>query len=131
MKGISEIIATILMLMITIGVSGTAYLFINNIFTQQSQGIEVLDAYCAHIGGITNSTILIRNAGTGSINTSAITVVQLEPVSTVDVKWDSTLVASGNTVTLYDECEGSGSRVCTYRVVPPQGRSVSVPLRCT
>ncbi len=69
MKGISEVIATILMLMITLALAGSAYLFINNAFTQQTAVVLGIDeATC--VGAKIN--IVIRNDGTSQ--SSAITV---------------------------------------------------------
>ena len=63
MKGISEIIATILMLMITLAISGTAYIFISGAFTSQIQGLEVVDAYCQD-GSPDVVNLIMRNLGT-------------------------------------------------------------------
>jgi len=65
MKGISTVIATILMLMITIALAGTAYLYISGVFTQQTQGLEIVDAFC--VGG-KDAVITIRNVGTTDIS---------------------------------------------------------------
>lgn len=130
MKGISEIIATILMLMITLAVSGTAYLFISGALTQQLQGIEVIDAFC--IQGIDdNSSIILRNIGTTSVSTADIKVIQVSPVSTTELRWEFATVSPSATVTVYDLCESTGSRVCSYRIIPPVGRSTSAPVRCS
>ncbi|MBI2005166.1 MAG: hypothetical protein HYS80_00180 [Candidatus Aenigmarchaeota archaeon] len=65
MKGISTVIATILMLMITIALAGTAYLYISGAFTQQTQGLELVDAYC---NNRVNAVISVRNVGTTDIS---------------------------------------------------------------
>ncbi len=131
MKGISEIIATILMLMITLGVSGTAYLFISGTLTQQSQGIEIVDAFCSVQGSTETTNILVRNLGTSDVNSSKISVVQTAPSTTVSLTWSANIIEPGKTVTLYDTCEGSGSRSCIYRIVPPAGRSILATVSCT
>ena len=47
MKGVSAIIATILLLMITIGLAGTAYVYISGMMTGKiSKAISVIDAKC-------------------------------------------------------------------------------------
>lgn len=59
-KGISTVIATILMLMITIGLGGTAYLFISGTFTSKTAAtFEVIDEV--------NGIVTIRNSGTETI----------------------------------------------------------------
>ncbi len=80
MKGISTVIATILMLMITIALSGTAYLYISGAFTQQTAAvIDVLDAVCS--GAAITTTVV--NQGTAPI--SAVTVTPLRPDGTATV----------------------------------------------
>jgi len=68
MKGISTIIASILLVIITISLAGTAYLFIGGVLTgQTSKIIKLLDAK-AH-------TIIIQNLGTESISSDEIRVL--------------------------------------------------------
>jgi len=133
MKGISEIIATILMLMITLGISGTAYIFISGAFTQQTQGLEVVDAYCIkEVNGKDNATLLVRNLGTVAINKGSINVVQTTPSTATDVKWSvATTIAPGTSASMYDECEGTGSRSCIYRIIPAIGRSIIASISCS
>ncbi len=131
MKGISEIIATILMLMITIGLAGTAYLFISAVFSRGMQGIEIVDAFCIkETTGKDNSTIVVRNLGTTSIDKSSISVVQTSPVSTTEVRWTPDTITPGSVATMYDECEGSGSRTCIYRIMSSAGRSIVAAISC-
>jgi flagellin-like protein len=48
-KGISEIIATILMLMITIGLAGTAFIYISSFLQSRTQkGINLIDISCSN-----------------------------------------------------------------------------------
>lgn len=71
MKGISTVIATILMLMITIALAGTAYLYISGTFTQQTAVVlEFTEATC------TGDPIVptVQNSGTaqsGTVTVSA------------------------------------------------------------
>ena len=71
MKGISTVIATILMLMITIALAGTAYLYISGTFTQQTAVVlEILDATCSG----DPISVTVQNSGTavaGAITVSA------------------------------------------------------------
>jgi len=68
MKGVSAIIATILMLVITIGLAGTAYVYISGMLTGKTgTTISILDYTCT-IG--TNGriiTMVISNDGTDNI----------------------------------------------------------------
>lgn len=75
-KGISTIIATIILLVITIGLAGTAYIFISNMLQSHfSKTINLLDVDCnpstptqAYI------TIILSNDGTMNITDSEILV---------------------------------------------------------
>ena len=130
MKGISEIIATVLMLMITLAISGTAYLFISGALSQQTQGLELLDAFCIQ-GTADNSSIFLRNLGTNPVTTSDIRIIQISPVSTTELRWESPTIPPGATVIVYDVCEGDGPRKCEYRIIPPVGRSLSTRVSCS
>ena len=66
MKGISTIIATILMVVITIGLVSVAYLYLSGLITgATAQNIALLDAYCDATPN--NIYVLLKNDGTTSI----------------------------------------------------------------
>jgi len=77
MKGISSIIASILLLIITIGLAGTAYLFISGMLTGSiSKTINVLDISCIPVGPNQNKiTIILSNVGTMNISDSELIVM--------------------------------------------------------
>lgn len=124
MKGISPIIATILMLMITIALAGTAYLYISGAFERQIQGIELVDSYCT--GGTVS--FVIRNLGTTPITT--LTCSQTAPAGDT-CSFSGVNIAPGGTQTLTDTCSGSGGRSCVYRITPPVGRSIQATVFCS
>ncbi len=65
MKGVSAIIATILMLIITIGLAGTAYVYISGIMTgRTAKTISLMDASCS--GG--DIVIVIANDGSLTVD---------------------------------------------------------------
>jgi flagellin-like protein len=74
MKGISAVIATILMLMITIALAGTAYLYITGVFTSRTGVVLSVEqaTSCAVSNG--NITVWIRNDGTGVASVSSVTI---------------------------------------------------------
>jgi flagellin-like protein len=126
MKGISTVIATLLMLMITIALAGMAYMYISGVFTMQTQGIELVDAYC--VGN--NVTMVVRNIGTAPIPAGNITCAQTAPETNCTASLSSTL-NPGSTATLTDSCGGSGARTCSYRLIPLiGGRPVTVNVPC-
>ncbi len=70
-KGVSAIIATILLLMITIGLAGMAYVFMSGMMTgRTSKTITVLDASCTS----DIITIVISNDGTLDITSDDIKI---------------------------------------------------------
>ena len=74
-KGISAVIATILMLVIVIAVSGTAYLYISGVLTGRvAETFSVLDTF--------NDSAVIRNDGTAPIS-SMTAILDGNPVETV------------------------------------------------
>jgi len=78
MKGVSAIIATILMLVITIGLAGTAYVYISGMLTgKTAKTISLIDGDCHAIGGGTctvapcQADVVIANDGTADITGGA------------------------------------------------------------
>jgi len=64
MKGVSEIIANILMLIITVGLVGTAYVYISGMMaTKTEKTISMLDADCNG----THILLVVNNEGIESI----------------------------------------------------------------
>jgi len=149
MKGISGVIAVILMLMITMALAGSAYLFISGAFSRQTQGIELVDAFC--VGGL-EARILFRNAETNDITfvgsggtflgctpttgspatCGSISVNRLSGGGTASFGGDRTPVAPGTTATLRDTgCTTAGTtRTCIYRITS-SGRAVEASVPCT
>lgn len=117
MKGISAVIATILMLMITIGLAGMAYSYISGIFTAKTQAIESVDSYC-----VTNTTgtfafFVVRNSGTAEIGSTQLNLVSINELCTTDPATAIT-IAAGSTGTLTASGCGRG-RPHTYRLRGP------------
>ena len=71
MKGISGVIATILMLMITIALAGTAYLYITGVFTSRTGVVLSIEQALCPVGG---AVITVRNDGTGVASNVAVTL---------------------------------------------------------
>jgi flagellin-like protein len=87
MKGVSAVIATILMLMITIALAGTAYMYISGVFTARTGVVlSISDSLC----NTTYIKAFVRNDGTatsGAVNlyVDGIPVVCAVPViSSID-----------------------------------------------
>jgi flagellin-like protein len=73
MKGISAVIATILMLMITIALAGVAYMYISGIFTAKTGVVIEFDATATKCSS-TAITVYLRNTGTITTTLNLITV---------------------------------------------------------
>ncbi len=70
-KGVSAIIATILLLMITIALAGTAYIYMSGMISgRTSKTISVLDASCSS----NIITLVISNDGTVDVTSSDIKI---------------------------------------------------------
>jgi len=141
MKGISAVIATILMLVITIALAGTAYLYISGIFTVQTQAIEVSDSFCDASGNVSMS---IRNDGTNPV--SSISCLRTNPSpNACNASFQYTALnftctgcspytlppGQSNTWPFADSCPGTGARSCQYRLTPSSGRTITTQVTCT
>jgi flagellin-like protein len=73
MKGVSAVIATILMLMITIAMAGVAYMYISGIFTSKTGTIVEIDESATSCAG-TSITVYVRNTGTIAFDKSKISI---------------------------------------------------------
>ena len=123
-KGISSVIATILMLVITIALAGTAYLYISGILTTQSQGIEVVDTFSDSKSSV---TVVIRNMGTEPITSIACTQTAPSSDTSCSPGFTNVDIQPGGSQTFsgIDTCTGSESRICQYRLTPNAGRTVT------
>ena len=147
MKGVSTVIATILMLMITIALAGMAYMYISGIFSPMTQGIEIADAYCLENGQTAataecaappcdQAVFVIRNIGTNPITLpDGITITQTSPAADTDTSdgdWGGvTSLDPGATAVWKNTCGGTGGRSCIYRFVPAMGKTVTGTVYCT
>ncbi len=87
MKGITPIIAIIVLLLITVAVAGSAWTYLQQyVGGLTSSQMEVVDYFC--VGG-NQAKILVRNTGTAGINTADISVIDTETGNVLndEVKW--------------------------------------------
>jgi len=71
MKGVSAVIATILMLMITIALAGMAYMYISGVFTARTAVVlAITDSECT----TSDITVWVRNDGTVASGTITVDV---------------------------------------------------------
>jgi flagellin-like protein len=144
MKGISAVIATLLMLVITVGLAITAYGFITNMFSQQTERqIEVADASCAP--GSNNYYITVRNLDKfNNISLSDISF-RLDEVPATPV-WLQYSTFQGKNIISFDNtslasipCSSAGApgqpncvpgTAHRIRVIGPTGRANQLPVSC-
>ncbi len=100
MKGVSEIIATILVLMITIGLAGTAFIYIQSSLTGRAgKSIDVLDVTCAS-GGSGSVSMVIKNLDPKSpiLNTEINTFINGQIAILVQGTWPASIAAGATAV---------------------------------
>jgi flagellin-like protein len=130
MKGVSTVIATVLMLVITIALAAMAYGVISGMFTTATQGIEVTDSFC--ISGTV--TLSIKNIGSTAI--SSVNCTQTAPSGDTSNPCTNTsqaismVIQPGQMNSFTDTCSGSGGRSCVYRILPPIGKVVQASVYC-
>jgi flagellin-like protein len=133
-KGITPIIAVIILLLITVALAGMAWAFLNNYFTGMTgKNIQLIDYSC--IGG-NNVRVVLRNAGTQSISTAScsvssnvisctdVTVVKSQGGSPGQVNGGTGFgatnsILTGEVATFNDTCATGTS--CTYRFTTTTG----------
>ncbi|MEM5874370.1 MAG: archaellin/type IV pilin N-terminal domain-containing protein [Candidatus Aenigmatarchaeota archaeon] len=115
MKGVSEVVAMVMMLVITLALAGTAYVFISRTFTVQTQGIQLDEASCFD-GSV---TLIYRNIGDQTLTVN---------VFKGNTPIDTRLVFPGRTNITTDSC-GTGN-ICRYRIVPSVGKTVTTTVQC-
>lgn len=121
MKGISTIIATLLMLIITIALAGMAYTYISGVFTARTRTIELVDSFCV---GTTGSAI-VRNLGPDTIRATEQTLVSVDEVCTEPALQD---ISSGAT-RRYDFTGCTTGRFHSYRLIGPSN-AIEIKFRC-
>jgi hypothetical protein len=86
-KGISAVIATILVLIITVGLAATAWMFVSGVFTARvSTAFSVIDTYA--------NTIIIRNDGTVPITSFNSITVDESPATYLVTPLDRSMVGN-------------------------------------
>ena len=123
-KGISTIIAIILLVIITISLVGTVYMFFSGLLLSSIQGIKIESISC-NVNG--NINIIIRNIGKNPI--THLTVDQIEPADDEANDWEG-ILETGKTIVYTDVCMGQKLRRCTYLITPTSGRGTKAGVTC-
>ncbi|MEM5794571.1 MAG: archaellin/type IV pilin N-terminal domain-containing protein [Candidatus Aenigmatarchaeota archaeon] len=135
MKGISTVLATILLLMITLALVGMAAGFIFGWWGRAQQVVEQVGSGECREQAVDDEKdlVIIKLRNPSPTSPVTIDIVQTAP-STTDTKINSSLtnwketekftttIEPGQTFDFQDVCEGSGTdRSCVYKVTPPTG----------
>lgn len=117
MKGISTVLATLLMLIITIALAGVAYAYISGIFqTKATKLINVVDSSCSANTGF---FITVKNLDSfNEIDTSEIIVrVNDTTVTSDNISWDpETISANSGTSIATIKCPVCASAGTAHRI---------------
>jgi FlaG/FlaF family flagellin (archaellin) len=82
MKGISDVIAMLLMLVITIGLVGLAYSYISGVFTARTAVILEIEPGSTFCINTTHAQVGVRNSGTSTSGTITIQIFNTTGAST-------------------------------------------------
>ncbi len=153
-KGITPIIAIIILLLITIGLAATAWTYLSGFMAGYTKSLTLVDSYCT---GGTTSNVILRNTGTEPISLGtgctipttdhvvtcgALTITRTDTdASGVTNNFDNSVVTpsitpnSGNlptqeSLTFTDTCTQSGPHVCTYRFTTGGTGATVVSIPC-
>jgi len=123
MKGISAVIATILMLMITIALAGMAWLYISGYWrTTTSKQLTIQGTPTCEMGAAAGDdetiSVLVVNSGTADISASEITIYKGTTSVGNPTLGTNPLPAGGSAImTITDDCTDPGTpKTCTYRL---------------
>ncbi|HDH91609.1 MAG TPA: hypothetical protein ENF38_01520 [Candidatus Aenigmarchaeota archaeon] len=116
-KGISAIIATLLILVITLGLAGLAYTYISRIFTARTRTLFVVDSFCYG----TTARIVIRNEGPTNISGDSVKLVYGSGGTCSGSQKPSTFPPGEEVMWNLTGCESG--KVHVYRLIGPASTS--------
>lgn len=97
MKGVSTIIATLLMLIITIALAGLAYSYISGLFASRTGKVIDIDTGATFCSG-TTITVYVKNEGTIDFNANAVNIQKQGQTAKTCTSASATVIAGGSTV---------------------------------
>jgi flagellin-like protein len=126
MKGISAVIATILMLLITIALAGTSYLYISGVFTSKTSVSLAIDPTSSCTASV--FTVAVRNDGTGVASNVQIDVTLPDGTSMPTI-CSIAKINAGSTNSTACPVSGGGSGLYEVRAYG-NGATASGPIYC-
>jgi len=136
-KGITPIIAIIVLLLITVALAGAAWTYLNTYMSGLTgQSVELRDYFCVNDD---RAVILIANTGTLDIDTSDISIINMSSGQPVSGTWtaadgtalvDNTIEAGklGKWTSPLGACTSSDS--CIFRIVGGTARAQIARVLC-
>ena len=133
MKGISTVIATLLMLVITVALAITAYGYISGLFATQTEGlVELVDASCNTGSGqyfaVVRNLDQLTNVTTGEI------LINLDdvPVPASNMTWSDPQIAAngGTSIATINGAGPTAGEVNRIKVIGPTGRPQTLTVSC-
>ncbi|UCD02615.1 MAG: hypothetical protein JSV63_02365 [Candidatus Aenigmatarchaeota archaeon] len=125
MKGITPVIAIIILLLITVSLAGMGWTYIS----QYAGGltayqIDIVDSFCIGSGEV---RIIVKNIGTGGIDVSEISVTNFTTGAQITTEtWNVVVIGEQETSTMSHSCSGD----CRYRLHGGAGIAKTVILNC-
>ncbi|NIO22451.1 MAG: hypothetical protein GTN38_00305 [Candidatus Aenigmarchaeota archaeon] len=142
-KGITPIIAIIILLLITIGLAATAWTYLSGFLITYTKSISLVDSYCT---GANTSNVILRNSGTESIalgsaacsfsgtsaTCGALTITRTDggTFNGASINPSSGNLGTQATLTFRDICTTAGPTVCTYRFITGGTGATVVSIPC-
>lgn len=132
-KGITPIIAIIVLLLITVALAGAAWTYLSSFWAgMTARNIQVTDAFC--VAGV-NATIFVRNTGTQDVLVSDVSVINTSNGNVpTNQQWfqltgnvNATRISPGQTVRYQALC--GSSNFCSFRFMA-WGRSSPASVQC-
>jgi flagellin-like protein len=144
-KGITPIIAIIILLLITIGLAATAWTYLSGFLAGYTKSLQLVDSYCM---GATTANVILRNTGpdpialgasctitdgstTATCGSLTITRTDGGTFSSASINPSSGSLPAASSLTFQDGCTVSGTpRVCTYRFVSGGTGATAISITC-
>jgi flagellin-like protein len=133
MKGISEIIAILLMLVITIGLAGLAYAYISGFFTGRTAVVLAVSGESVCQPGTTDNAIIIwiRNDGTSTSSNLTWTNVPDNPNAITTCTFNPTTIGSGVISTVTCTRAAAGTGYWRVRISAPSANAITPSVYCS
>jgi flagellin-like protein len=129
MKGITPVIAIIVLLLITVALAGATWTYLSTYWQGiVGKNVQIMDSYC--IAG-SEGVILVRNTGTQQIKFTEVTVINTTSGASAGGAWSD---LSGTTMTEIDpgavaKYNMSCSGLCMFRFLVG-GRAMTASVQC-